>query len=102
MLDETFHLEFWFEDESPWLEEGEELDASACVRDRLDDNLNLYQDANAIGIFNMDGDLVGYPPDEVSEKIRAARRGGKGVYLEVASSYDESLYQPPLIRLTSS
>lgn len=62
MLDEKFAVEWWFEDESPWVSCGDRLFESICTRSAYDDESRSFSDVVALGLFTPDNELVGYVP----------------------------------------
>lgn len=98
MLKESFHIDGWFPDESPYVSVGEHLMAMSTLRDCLDESLNLKRDVVCLGLFNSHNELVGYVPKEQEKAVRAAMSGL--LCVEVTQEYDEDFCYSPIVMAT--
>lgn len=100
MLDEKFAVEWWFEDESPWVNYGDRLFESSCTRSVYDDESKSFSDVVALGLFSPDDELVGYVPKELEALARDAM--SSGLETVVVEEYDGELNYAPVVRMTDS
>lgn len=100
MLDEKFAVEWWFEDESPWVSCGDRLFESSCTRSAYDDEGRSFSDVVALGLFTPDNELVGYVPKELEASARGAM--SSGLETVVVEEYDGKLNYAPVVRMTDS
>lgn len=100
MLDEKFAVEWWFEDESPWVNYGDRLFESSCTRSVYDDESKSFSDVVALGLFTPDDELVGYVPKELEALARDAM--SSGLETVVVEEYDGELNYAPVVRMTDS
>lgn len=100
MLDEKFAVEWWFEDESPWVNCGDRLFESSCTRSVYDDASRSFSDVVALGLFTPDDELVGYVPKELEALARDAM--SSGLETVVVEEYDGELNYAPVVRMTDS
>ena len=98
MLNESFHIDGWFSDESPDVTVGERLLAVSTLRDCLDENLNLKKDVACLGLFNRRNELVGYVPKEHEQSVRTAI--SEFLQVEVTQEYDEKYCYSPIVIAT--
>lgn len=100
MLDEKFAVEWWFEDESPWVNYGDRLFESSCTRSVYDDESKSFSDVVSLGLFTPDDELVGYVPKELEASARGAM--SSGLETIVVEEYDGELNYAPIVRMTDS
>lgn len=100
MLDEKFAVEWWFENESPWVDCGDTLFESSCSRSVYNEDSGSFTEVVALGLYTSDDELVGYVPKELEASARdAISRGLKTVVVE---EYDGELNNAPVVRMTDS
>lgn len=100
MLNIEFEIDGWFPDDFPDVDLGETFFAMSTERSMLDENLNLVDGLVVLGIYNLQGKLVGYVPNSLQQTAKEALPDD--LQFEVVAPHDDEFHFLPVVRMTDS